>query len=124
MKYFLSIGSNINPEDNIKFAIDELSLVLDALNISTTHKTPSEGFEGDDFLNLAISGHSEKSFNDLNIVLKNIEDRAGRDRNVPKFSSRCLDIDIVLQIENDNIIYESDEIKKYSFVSEPLKEII
>ena len=49
---------------------------------------------------------------------------SGRKRDVPKFSARTLDIDIVLQIENDEIIYESDEIAKYSFVSDPLKEII
>jgi hypothetical protein len=30
----------------------------------------------------------------------------------------------VLQIEEDEILYESDEIQKYSFVSEPLKEIL
>ena len=46
------------------------------------------------------------------------------DRNVPKFSSRRLDIDIVIQLDNDEIIFESEEVEKYSFVSEPLKEII
>jgi 7,8-dihydro-6-hydroxymethylpterin-pyrophosphokinase len=50
---------------------------------------------------------------------------SGRDRNAAKFSARTLDIDIVLQIdENEEIIFESDEIEKYSFVSDPLKELI
>ena len=56
--------------------------------------------------------------------LKEIEDQSGRRRDVPKFSARTLDIDIVLQIEDDEILFESDEIEKYSFVSDPLKEII
>ena len=43
---------------------------------------------------------------------------------MPKFSSRTLDIDIILQIDDEEILYESNEIEKYSFVSEPLKEII
>ena len=60
----------------------------------------------------------------LNQKLKYIEDTSGRKRNVPKFSARTLDVDIVLQIDEDEIVFESDEIKKYSFVSEPLKEII
>ena len=47
-----------------------------------------------------------------------------RNRDVPKFSARTLDIDIVLQIDEDEILYESDEIEKYSFVSEPLKEVL
>ena len=124
MKYFLSIGSNIEPEKNIDFALEQLDLILDSLKFSSTHRTPSEGFDGDDFLNLAVSGYSDKSFNELNSLLKDIEDMAGRDRNVPRFSSRSLDIDIVVQLNDDEIIFESEEVQKYSFVSEPLKEII
>ena len=56
--------------------------------------------------------------------LKDIENESGRKRDVPKFSARTLDIDIVLQIYEDEILYESDEIEKYSFVSEPLKEVL
>jgi len=124
MKYFLSIGSNVNPKENIDFALDELKLILDSTISSSIHQTPSVGFEGDDFLNLVISGESESSFDELNKRLKDIEDRSGRDRNKPKFSSRCLDIDIVLQLDGDQIVFESEEVSKYSFVSLPLKEII
>ena len=124
MKYFLSIGSNIEPEKNIDFALEQLDLILDSLKFSSTHRTAAEGFDGDDFLNLAVSGYSDKSFNELNSLLKDIEDMAGRDRNVAKFSSRSLDIDIVVQLNDDEIIFESEEVQKYSFVSEPLKEII
>ncbi|MDA9094736.1 2-amino-4-hydroxy-6-hydroxymethyldihydropteridine diphosphokinase, partial [Gammaproteobacteria bacterium] len=87
-------------------------------------KTKAEGFEGDDFLNLVMSGESDLSFDELNIKLKEIEDASGRNRDAPKFSARTLDIDIVLQIDDEEIVYESDEIEKYSFVSEPLKEIL
>ena len=109
---------------NIAFAISELEKFLSDVSISSTHKTKAEGFEGDDFLNLVLAGESDLDFKSLNKILKNIEDMSGRKRDVPKFSARTLDIDIVLQIENDEIIYESDEIAKYSFVSDPLKEIV
>ena len=67
----------------------------------------------------------DRDFKDLNKKLKLIEDNAGRNRNASKFSARTLDIDIVLQInENDDILFESDEIQKYEFVSRPLKELI
>ena len=80
---------------------------------------------GEDFLNSVTSGTCQFSFNTLNKKLKEIENVAGRDRNAPKFSARTLDIDIVLQLdEDDEIIYESEEIIKYKFVSEPLKEIL
>ena len=87
MKYFLSIGSNVNPKENIDFALDELKLILDSTISSSIHQTPSVGFKGDDFLNLVISGESESSFDELNKRLKDIEDRSGRDRNCLLYTS-------------------------------------
>ena len=124
MKYFLSIGSNINATKNIEFAIKELDLILSNINKSSIYQTKSIGFEGDDFLNLVVSGESSLNFDELNLKLKKIEDLSGRNRNAPKFSARTLDIDIVLQTDEDEIIFESDEIEKYDFVSDPLKEIL
>ena len=125
MRYFLSLGSNINAQKNIEFAASELSKIFSDLNSSSIHKTKAEGFEGEDFLNSVISGTCQFSFDALNKKLKDIENAAGRNRNAPKFSARTLDIDIVLQLdEDDEIIYESEEIRKYKFVSEPLKEIL
>ena len=124
MKYFLSIGSNINATKNIEFAIKELDLILSNINKSSIYQTKSIGFEGDDFLNLVVSGESSLNFDELNLKLKKIEDLSGRNRNAPKFSARTLDIDIVLQVDVDEIIFESDEIEKYDFVSNPLKELL
>ena len=124
MQYFLSLGSNINAEANIIFAIEQLNKILINTKFSSIHKTKAEGFEGDDFLNLVVAGESDLNFDDLNEKLKDIENESGRKGDVPKFSARTLDIDIVLQINEDEILYESDEIEKYSFVSEPLKEVL
>ena len=125
MQYFLSLGSNINAKKNIQFAIGELKEIFSDFRSSSIYQTKAEGFEGEDFLNLVTSGISELSFTSLNKKLKSIEDLAGRDRNGPKFGPRTLDIDIVLQIDGQNeIVFESDEVQKYKFVSEPLKEII
>lgn len=125
MKYFLSLGSNINAEKNLEFALEELKKILSNIQSSSIHQTKAEGFEGDDFLNSVVCGDSELDIKNLNKKLKLIEDNAGRNRNAPKFSARTLDIDIVLQIDDDDdILFESDEIQKYSFVSAPLKELI
>ena len=124
MKFYLSIGSNINAEANIILAIEKLQKILDNSEYSSVHQTKAEGFEGDDFLNLVIAGESSLSFERLNKKLKEIEDESGRNRDAPKFSARTLDIDIVLQIGDEEILFESDEIEKYSFVSEPLKELL
>ena len=125
MTYFLSLGSNINAKENLDFANEELNKILINTKSSSIHKTKAEGFEGDDFLNSIICGETKDSFDELNKKLKSIEDAAGRNRSAPKFSARTLDIDIVLQIDEDEeILFESDEIEKYTFVSEPLKELL
>ena len=124
MQYFISLGSNINAEANIIFAIEQINKILANTKYSSIHKTKAEGFEGDDFLNLVVAGDSELSFDKLNEKLKDIENESGRKRDVPKFSARTLDIDIILQIDQDEILFESNEIEKYSFVSEPLKEVL
>ena len=125
MKYYLSLGSNINPESNLELAISTLKKILTETECSSIYQTQAEGFEGDDFLNLIFSGVSSLAFEDLNKKLKDIEDSSGRDRNAKKFSSRTLDIDIVLQLnDEEEILFESDEIAKYRFVSEPLEELL
>ena len=125
MKYYLSLGSNINPESNLDLAIFALKKILTETECSSIYQTQAEGFEGDDFLNLIFSGVSSLAFEDLNKKLKDIEDSSGRDRNAQKFSSRTLDIDIVLQLDGEEeILFESDEIAKYRFVSDPLKELL
>ena len=125
MKYFLSIGSNIDAKKNLDFAYKELKNILDNIQSSSIYITKAEGFEGDDFLNSIICGFSNDNLEELNVKLKIIEDKSGRDRSTPKFSARTLDIDIVLQINDDEeILFESDEIEKYSFVSVPLKELL
>ena len=125
MRYFLSIGSNIDAEKNLDFAYKELKNILDNIKSSSIYTTKAEGFEGDDFLNSIICGSSNDNFEELNVKLKSIENKSCRDRNMPKFSARTLDIDIVLQISDDEeILFESDEVEKYSFVYEPLKELL
>ena len=125
MTYFLSLGSNINAKENLDFAQVELNKILINTKSSSIHITKAEGFEGDDFLNSIICGETKDSFDELNNKLKSIEDAAGRNRSAPKFSARTLDIDIILQIDKDEeILFESDEIEKYTFVSEPLKELL
>jgi 7,8-dihydro-6-hydroxymethylpterin-pyrophosphokinase len=45
MRYFLSLGSNINAQKNIELASLELSKILTDLKSSSIHQTKAEGFE-------------------------------------------------------------------------------
>ena len=49
MKYYLSLGSNINPESNLEMALSALNKILTETECSSVYKTQAEGFDGDDF---------------------------------------------------------------------------
>ena len=84
MKYFLSLGSNINAEKNLEFAIEELNKLLSNVESSSIHQTKAEGFEGDDFLNSVVCGNSKLEFKDLNKKLKLIEDNCWKKQKFSK----------------------------------------
>lgn len=121
----INIGSNQNREENIATAIDMLRFNFSQLEISDIFESPAQGFEGDDFLNLGVNATTDLNIEDTKKVLKNIEDKIGRDRNQPKFSARTIDLDLVLY---DSVIDESenlprDDILKYAFVLAPLAQL-
>jgi 2-amino-4-hydroxy-6-hydroxymethyldihydropteridine diphosphokinase len=123
--YYLSLGSNINPEDNLSVAIKKLRNTFQITKVSNFYLNSASGFEGRDFINGCIEiVMQEHDFDYINSILKATEDHFGRDRKQPKFSDRPLDIDIVLVIQEENLIYISKEIQDYDFVSIPLSEII
>ena len=58
MKYYLSLGSNINPQANLDLAISSLKKILIDTQFSSVYQTKAEGFAGEDFLNLVFAGTS------------------------------------------------------------------
>lgn len=124
---FLSIGSNINPEIHIPAALSDLVGLFGPLRISSTYETAAEGFEGPPFHNLAVGFNSDRPPKDIADLLRDLEERHGRTRNSQKFSSRTLDLDLIVYgaaiINDGKLILPRDEIKRYAFVLEPLAEI-
>ena len=124
---FISIGSNINRERNISSALDALQRAFGILKHSSIYESASEGFTGDAFYNLVSAFHCEKDADDIAQQLKNIETEHGRVRSTEKFSSRTLDIDLLLYgqqiIHTDNLTIPHKDILNYAFVLEPLVEI-
>ena len=93
---YLSLGSNVDPEKNLRAAIAELRTRFGAIDLSPAYRYPAVGFEGPDFLNLAAGIDTGLEPQALNDWLHALEDRHGRRRDVPRYSSRTLDVDIVL----------------------------
>ncbi|MDH5594975.1 MAG: 2-amino-4-hydroxy-6-hydroxymethyldihydropteridine diphosphokinase [Gammaproteobacteria bacterium] len=126
-KVFVSIGSNINREKNIRAGIDALKKTFGELILSPVYETEAVGFDGDPFYNLVAAFETELNPYQVNDALHQIEEDNGRDRSDPKFSSRTLDIDLLLYddliINDDKLQIPRDEIEKYAFVLKPLVDI-
>ncbi len=94
-KAYLSLGSNLDPERNLRSAIAALHERFGDLSLSPVYRTTAIGFDGPDFLNAAAVIESDLDPQTLNDWLHALEDAHGRDRSGPRFGDRPLDIDIV-----------------------------
>ena len=124
---YLSLGSNLEPEKHLRAALDELRARFGDIVVSPTYRCKAVGFDGPDFLNLAVAIDTDLPPAVLNDWLHALEDRHGRRRDVPRFSSRTLDVDIVLY--DDLVLRGEGHLElpraelKHAFVLKPLVDI-
>ena len=125
---YVSIGSNRDAERQVATALRRLESEFGELEVSTVYQNPAVGFEGDDFLNLVAGFDSNMGVLPTARFLRQIEAEQGRDRSQPKFSSRVIDLDLLLYGDEtgdfDGVVLPRDEILKYAFVLCPLAELI
>ena len=124
---YLSLGSNDNPKHNLSAAIDALKAQFGDVALSPIYRTPAIGFEGPDFLNAAALIKTDWDVLKLDNWLHQLEDRHDRKRDVPRFSSRTLDIDIIyfddlILSGPGNLCIPRPELK-HAFVLKPLVDI-
>lgn len=93
---YLSLGSNINPERNFCAALLALRRHFHNVALSPVYRSAAVGFDGDDFLNAVARIETTLEPLTLNKWLRALEDSLGRDRTSPRFSSRPLDVDLLL----------------------------
>lgn len=124
---FVSIGSNINRENNIRSGVQALSRRFGSLQLSSVYDSEAVGFQGDAFYNLVACFDTDDNIVTLLLCLRDIEDRHQRRRDRPRFSSRTLDIDLLLyddRVQDDpECRLPRDEITHSAFVLAPLAEI-
>jgi len=92
---YLSLGSNLEPQRHLPAAIVALRERFGEVTVSPAYRSKAVGFDGADFVNLALGLDTELSPEALNDWLHALEDRHDRRRDVPRYSDRTLDIDIV-----------------------------
>ncbi len=122
---YVAIGSNVEPEKNVRGALAALSTAFGELTVSPVYQTPAVGFVGEDFLNLVVGFDSDMALAGLQTELRRIEEEHGRLRSDKKFSARTLDLDLLLYGDevHPDLNIPRDEIEKYAFVLKPLADL-
>lgn len=127
VEVYISIGSNIDREHYITAALDALAEQFGELVVSSVYESEAVGFDGEPFFNLVVAIRTDCSVAQLSRLFKRIEADNGRRRDVPKFSSRTLDLDILTYGDSvgtiDGVELPRGEILKNAFVLLPLAEI-
>ncbi len=126
-KIYISLGSNIDRIENTRSGVKALGSVFGKLELSSVYESEAVGFIGDAFYNMVIACDVAEPVHDANRKLRDIEDEHGRDRSGPKFSSRSLDLDLLLYddlvLDENGLVLPRGEILKNAFVLWPLAEI-
>lgn len=126
-RVYLSIGSNIEPERNVRSCLRALRQRFGVLTRSTAYRSKAVGFAGADFLNLAVGFDTALAAREVAAELRAIEAAHGRRRDGPKFTDRSLDLDLLLYddlaTDADGLQLPRAEITRYPFVLRPLAEI-
>ncbi len=126
-RIYISLGSNIDRERNTRSGVLALQRRFGRLELSSVYESDAVGFEGDAFYNMVIGCDVDEDVQGANHALAVIEDAHGRDRSGPRFSSRTLDLDLLLYdelvLDDGALRLPRDEILKNAFVLWPLAEI-
>jgi 2-amino-4-hydroxy-6-hydroxymethyldihydropteridine diphosphokinase len=126
-RVYVSVGSNIERERHVRSGLAALRECYGPLTLSRTYESQAVGFAGDNFFNLVLGFDTEQAVQAVAVCLRDIEQAHARDRRAPRFSSRTLDLDLLLYddvvMEQAGIKLPREEITRYAFVLGPLAEI-
>lgn len=126
-RVYVSVGSNVERETRIRQAVNALRGRFGALELSPVYDSAAVGFDGSNFLNLVAGFDSELEVETVAAGFHDIESRLGRDRSLPKFASRSIDLDILLYddliLDVPGIRIPRPEILVNAFVLKPLQDL-
>jgi 2-amino-4-hydroxy-6-hydroxymethyldihydropteridine diphosphokinase len=126
-RVFVGIGSNIDRDHSIRAAVVDLRQQYGDVQLSSVYESEAVGFEGDAFYNLVAAFDTEESVEQVVATFSRIEEAHGRMRGSQRFSSRTLDLDLLLYgnlvARGEGYHVPRDEIPRYAFVLWPLAEL-
>lgn len=126
-RIYLGIGSNLDPDVQIPDGLVALAELVTIINESPWYRSPAVGFDGPDFINLVVEAETAMTVRELATALKELEVRFGRTPDAVKFSSRSLDVDILLYDGLSGMVegvrLPRRDIRQFAFVLRPLLDI-
>jgi len=126
---FISIGSNIDPETNVRNALLRLARAVRVAAVSTVSRTEPVGPPGQPpFYNCVAEIETDAAPRDLKfVVLRRIESELGRTRSSDKFAARTIDLDLILYddlvMTTDDLTLPDPDIVRRPFLAIPLAEL-
>jgi 2-amino-4-hydroxy-6-hydroxymethyldihydropteridine diphosphokinase len=126
---FVAIGSNIEPEENVRWAIRRLAEKVRVVAVSTVYRTkPFSRPEQDDFYNCVLEIETDAPPIRLKLqTLCEIETQLGRTRGEDKFAPRIIDLDLILYddlvIDTADLTLPDPDIVSRPFLAGPLSEL-
>ena len=121
---FVGLGSNIEPEANLRGALAALRLQFGELHCSSVYRSPAFGFVGPEFLNMVVGLSADVGVDALEVALSELENARGRDPG-KRSGSRTIDLDLLLygsRVDAARRLPRAD-VLEYPFVLAPLAEI-
>ena len=119
-RYIVSVGSNIDPESNVKSAFEKIQLLDPNAKSASWLYTKAQGDTNQpDYINTAFLFHYDHDKTHLKQNLLKIEHDLGRLRSKNKNAARPIDLDIS---QIDDCIVDEDY-QKYSFVKTCVDEL-
>ena len=129
-KFYVLIGSNIDPHNNINLCLEKIAAYsdLEQIQLSNFYESEAFGMEGDNFINAVIYLKSKKNHKEILSLLKQIEHECGRVRDPNnKFTPRTIDLDIIdwngFTGMLDDKQYPDPEIQQRDFIKIPYLEL-
>ncbi len=125
---YISAGSNIEPEKYLSLGLELLCEKLDLIRISTHYRnTPAGGRRQHDYVNGIWHVQSRHRPMKIRKILKKIEAACGRVRTEDPYSSRTLDLDLILWddliLNKKRLTLPDPDIHERAFIFQPLLEL-
>ncbi len=127
VRVHVGCGSNVEREIRLRQAVSALRQRFGEIDVSPVYDSAAVGFEGYDFLNLVVGFDTVLGVEQVVTSFRQIENQLGRDRSLPKFASRSIDLDILTYgdqvLDLPGIRIPRDEILQNAFVLKPLQDL-